>query len=168
MLLWKILTSATRVLEVHGCVEGKKRVVGSPSKRPPPEECPSNFVTDVVEDPEEEEICISEEDFDPTNWNSKTFICSFLFQLCMHIPYNLINVAANLFLLLACANIDVTQVTLTSLQVCRTVKMNYITFRKHGVHRVCPRLEDVCRKVTTNILNPYADRDIIRVSEMFV
>ncbi|KAL5494301.1 hypothetical protein EMCRGX_G015602 [Ephydatia muelleri] len=51
-------------------VEGKKRVLGSPSKRPPPEECPSNFVTNVVEDREEEERCISEEDFDPTNWSS--------------------------------------------------------------------------------------------------
>ena len=51
-------------------VEGKKRVLGSPSKRPLPEEYPSNFVTNVVEDPEEEERCISEEDFDTTNWNS--------------------------------------------------------------------------------------------------
>ena len=35
-----------------------------------------------------------------------------------------------------------------------------------GVHRVCPRSEDVCRKVITNIMNPYADRDIIHVSEV--
>lgn len=50
--------------------EGKKLVLGSPSKRPPPEECLSKFVANVVEDPEEEESSISVEDFDPTNWNS--------------------------------------------------------------------------------------------------
>ena len=67
MLLWKLLTS---VLEVNAGLKGKKRVLGSPSKRPIPEEYPSNFFTNVVEDPEEEERCTSEEDVDPTNWNS--------------------------------------------------------------------------------------------------
>ena len=42
----------------------------------------NNFVTNVVEDPEEEERCISEEDFDPTNWNVYLLL---LFQLCIHI-----------------------------------------------------------------------------------
>ena len=82
--------------------------------------------------------------------------------------YNLIlKFAANLFLLLACAKRRRYPGNPNQLQVCRTV-MDYITFRIHGVHRVCPRSEDVCRKVITNILNPYADRDIIRVSEVFV
>ena len=82
--------------------------------------------------------------------------------------YNLIlKFAANLFILLACAKRRRYPGNPNQLQVCRTV-MDYITFRIHGVHRVCPRSEDVCRKVITNILNPNADRDIIRVSEVFV
>ena len=54
-------------------VEGKKRVLGSPSKRPPPqEECPSNFMRAlyVAGGPEDEETRGSDEDFDPTKWNS--------------------------------------------------------------------------------------------------
>ena len=38
----------------------------------------------------------------------------------------------------------------------------------HDMHRACTRSSEVCRQVTTNILNPYADHDIIRISEVFV
>ena len=55
----------------------------------------------------------------------------------------------------------------TSLQVCRTEK-GFETIRIHDVYRVCTRSSEVCRQVMTNILNPYADRDIIRISEVFV
>ena len=54
-------------------VEGKKRVLGSPSKRPPPqEECPSNFMRAlyVAGGPEDEETRGGDEDFDLTKWNS--------------------------------------------------------------------------------------------------
>ena len=55
----------------------------------------------------------------------------------------------------------------TSLQVCRT-ENGFETIRIHDVYRVCTRSSEVCRQVMTNILNPYADRDIIRISEVFV
>ena len=38
----------------------------------------------------------------------------------------------------------------------------------HDVCRVCTRSSEVCRQVMTNILNSYADRDIIRRSKVFV
>ena len=38
----------------------------------------------------------------------------------------------------------------------------------HDMHRACTRSSEVGRQVTTNILNPYADHDIIRISEVFI
>ena len=55
----------------------------------------------------------------------------------------------------------------SSLQVCRT-ENGFETIRIHDVYRVCTRSSKVCRQVMTNIPNPYADRDIIRISEVFV
>ena len=55
----------------------------------------------------------------------------------------------------------------TSLQVCRT-ENGFETILIHDVYRVCTRSSEVCRQVMTNIPNPYADRDIIRISEVFV
>ena len=60
MLLWKLLTS---VLEVNAGLKGTRLALKEASTG-------SNFFTNVVEDPKEEERCTSEEDFDPTNWNS--------------------------------------------------------------------------------------------------
>ena len=41
------------------------------------------------------------------------------------------------------------------------------TIRIHDVYRVCTRSSNVCKKVTTNTLNPYVDHDFVRVSEVF-
>ena len=69
MLLWKLLTSATRVLEMHAGLKGRNEYSARPQRGLHRKNVPVTS-SNVVEDHEEDERCISEEDFDPTNWNS--------------------------------------------------------------------------------------------------